>query len=93
MPAKNKRRDAKRDENEPEIVRALESEGHYVERIDEPGDLVVWNHEQERWHVLEVKMPDGRLTPRQREFRKDHPDIPVPIVRTDEEAKRTVAGD
>lgn len=80
MPAKNKRRDAKRDENEAEIVRGLVERGYYVERIDEPGDLVVWCHRMKRWTVLEVKMPGGRFTPRQTKFREKYPDIPVPVV-------------
>ncbi len=86
MPLKNKRRDAKRDENEPEIVKGLQDEGYYVERIDEPGDLVVWCYDRERWFVFEVKVQGGRFTPRQKKFRAENPKVPVPVIHDVDEA-------
>jgi hypothetical protein len=86
MPAKNQRQDARRDENEPEIVKALESAGFLVERIGNPGDLLIWNHDSRHWVVLEVKVPGGRMTPKQQEYREDHPDVDIPIVETKEQA-------
>lgn len=82
MPAKNKRRDAKRDANEPEIVRGLEERGFVVHRIDDPGDLLVWHPDKQRWAAMEVKMPDGKFTPAQKKYRNENPDVHVPVVRS-----------
>lgn len=90
MPAKNQRQDARRDANEPEIVDALEAEGYPVERIGNPGDLLIWNPASRHWIVLEVKMPDGRLTPKQKDYREENPDIDIPIVTTGEQAIQEV---
>lgn len=86
MPAKNNRPDARRDENEPEIVNYLECAGYKCHRIGNPGDLLVWNPHTRHWVCIEVKMPDGRMTPKQVEYREDNPDIDIPIVRTKEQA-------
>lgn len=86
MPAKNQRQDARRDENEPEIVNELERNGFVTERISNPGDLVVWNHLSRHWVMLEVKVPGGRMTPKQKQYREDHPDVEIPIVETKEQA-------
>lgn len=91
MPAKNQRQDARRDENEPEIVKALERAGHVVHRIGNPGDLLVWNHDSRHWIVLEVKMPQGRMTPKQKKYRERNPDITIPIVETKEQALQEVS--
>jgi Holliday junction resolvase len=56
----------KRDENEPEIIAALESIGCDVVRLHEPVDLVVGL--ANRTVLLEVKMPGGTLTSDQKEF-------------------------
>ena len=55
--AANKRHNARRDENEPLIVEALRKAGALVDRIDGTGvpDLLVGY--QERWALLEVKVP------------------------------------
>ena len=90
MPAKNVRQDARRDANEPGIVEELEKEGYLVHRIGGPGDLLVWNYANRHWVVLEVKMPDGRLTPKQKTYREQNPDVDIPIVVTKEEAVRAV---
>ncbi len=86
MPAKNQRQDARRDENEPEIVDHLREHGHIVHRIGAPADLLIWNHDSRHWIVLEVKMPTGRMTPKQKTYREDHPDVSIPIVETKEQA-------
>lgn len=90
MPAKNQRQDARRDANEPDIVMALEKEGYKVHRIGDPGDLLIWNPDSRHWIVLEVKMPDGRLTPKQKEYREKNPDIEIPIVLNGEQAVQEV---
>ena len=86
MPTKNQRQDARRDANEPEIVAELERFGYVVERIGNPGDLLVWNHRTRHWVCVEVKIPGGRLTPKQKTFRNMHPDVDIPVVETKEEA-------
>ena len=86
MPRKNKRPDARRDANEPEIVQALEKAGYIVHRIGEPGDLLIWNPSSLSWHVQEVKTPGGRLTPKQKQYREDHPRVDIPIVETAEQS-------
>ena len=90
MPAKNQRQDARRDANEPEIVDELERLGYLTERIGNPGDLLVWNYETRHWVCLEVKVPGGRLSPKQKTFREKHPDVDIPIVETKEQAAREV---
>lgn len=91
MPKKNNRPDARRDANEPEIVRELEKEGYVTQRIGNPGDLLIWNHHTRHWICLEVKIPGGRMTPNQKDYRIDHPDIDIPIVETPTEALREVS--
>lgn len=86
MPRKNNRPDAKRDANEPEIVVYLEEHGYVVHRIGNPGDLLIWNHDSRNWVVIEVKMPKGRSTPKQKEYAALHPDVDIPIVETREQA-------
>lgn len=86
MPRKNNRPDARRDENEPEIVDHLEANGYRTHRIGNPGDLLVWNPDSRHWICLEVKMPDGRMTPKQIEYRELNPDVDIPVVRTKEQA-------
>lgn len=86
MPAKNNRPDARRDANEPEIVDYLQKHGFKCHRIGNPGDLLVWQFESRHWVCLEVKMPDGRMTPAQVEYRDENPDIDIPVVRTKEQA-------
>ncbi len=86
MPRKNNRPDARRDENEPEIFNYLEENGHKCHRIGNPGDLLVWNPTSRHWVCLEVKMPHGRMTPNQKTYREENPDIDIPIVRTKDEA-------
>lgn len=86
MPKKNVRPDARRDANEPEIVKELEKAGYLVHRIGHPGDLLIWNPENLSWLVLEVKVPGGRLTRPQKQYREDHPRVDIPIVETKEQA-------
>jgi hypothetical protein len=90
VPRKNNRPDARRDANEPKIVRALEKHGYPVQRIGSPGDLLIWNFASRTWVVLEVKMPNGRLTPKQQTYREDNPDVDIPTVTTSKEALQAV---
>lgn len=91
MPKKNQRQDARRDANEPDIVKHLQDCGHKVERISDPADLLVFNFQSGRWSVLEVKIPGGRYTPKQIKYREENPNVDIPVVRTKEDAEREVA--
>ena len=86
MPTKNQRQDARRDANEPDIVNHLQANGYLVERIGNPGDVLVFNYDSRHWICLEVKMPKGRFTPKQKEWREKNPDADVPVVYTKEHA-------
>ena len=86
MPRKNNRPDARRDANEPEIIEYLERCGYPCARIGNVGDLLVWNPNSRHWVCLEVKTPDGRLTPPQKKYREKYPDHDIPIVRNRDQA-------
>ena len=79
-----------RDENEPEIVKALESCGCAVFRLDTPCDLLVARGGVNI--LIEVKNPDKpksdrRQTPAQRDFSEDWEEKgQYDIVETAEEA-------
>ena len=63
------RRNARRDANEPEIVRYLQGAGCIVRRLSDAGIpdlLVIWRG---RVLLVEIKMPRGRYTKAQQEFR------------------------
>ena len=55
-----------RDENEPEIIDYFERCGFSVYRLDQPTDLLIGYNK--RNYLVEVKMPDGKLTPKQERF-------------------------
>jgi len=77
--------DAKRDANEKEIVRELESHGLSVYRLDKPLDLLVGY--DKRNFLVEVKMPDKDLNKKQVEF-VDKWQGQFIIIRTIEQAER-----
>ena len=79
----------KRDANEATIVKALESIGAYVYRLDKPLDLLV-GYRGKNW-LLEVKGEGGRLTGAQREFLAAWPGQAA-VIREPEEAIRIVTG-
>lgn len=83
------RRAARRDENEPDIVTALQADGFKVARISSPGipDLLVW--EPGRLFLLfEVKDDGGDLTPAQMAFWHQSVGCKRFVVRSPEEARR-----
>jgi Holliday junction resolvase len=79
----------RRDENEQEIVDALEAIGCSVVRLDKPVDLLVGH--QARNYLLEVKGEKGRLTKGQQEFMKMWRGQ-VRVVTTAEEAIEVILG-
>jgi hypothetical protein len=87
----NRRWDARRDENEPEIVEALEAVGVLVYR-ELPCDLLVRRHSDPPGilRTLEVKVPkasgEAKLDKRQKEQAKFVADTGTPYVTTAEQA-------
>lgn len=81
-----------RDANERAIVEALRHAGAYVVQLDKPLDLLVGF--RGIWHVIEVKMPNGRITPAQETFfddvRKHGGCGPTVVVRTATEALQLI---
>lgn len=79
---------ARRDQNEPEIRRALEAVGAIIFDMDEPADLLV--RFRGSWFVLEVKVAKGKLTAAQVEARELLDSRAIPVVRTAAEAWQAI---
>lgn len=77
---------AKRDANEPEIVRAFTDLGCLVYRLDRPVDLLVYVFQSvgARVHLIEVKTEKGDLNANQQAFRAAG--WPVRVIRSVDEA-------
>ncbi len=77
------RRHARRDKNETIIVDALKGCGVQVFRVSGEGlpDLLLYRHGM--WLPVEVKGPDGKLTPAQVETMAK---APFPVLRSIEDA-------
>lgn len=78
----------RRDKNEPPIIDALEKVGAEVWPVDRPCDLIVWF--RRTWHLLEVKMPNGRLSVRQAADREQGLCEGIQTVRTPLEALQAI---
>lgn len=81
------RQAAKRDENEPAIVTALEALGCSVDRV--PGgngrqDLLVGDDGDDT--KMEVKMPGKTLNPAQKKYHREWKGMPIHVVFTPAEA-------
>lgn len=63
------RYDAKRDENEPEIIEVFEKLGISVVRLDTPVDLLLGYDNIN--YLVEVKMPGKKLNQNQKDFQKE----------------------
>lgn len=82
-------RNARRDANEPEIIKALEKIGCDVIQLDKPLDLLV-GYRGKTW-LIEVKMPKGSLEDAQDRFMHEwHGQAAV--VRTAQQAIDVVTG-
>lgn len=77
---------AKRDSNEPAIVRVFQDMGCLVFRLDRPVDLLVYVFKSlsERVLLVEVKSPKGQLNPSQQSF--VDAGWPVHVIRSEDEA-------
>jgi hypothetical protein len=84
---------AKRDQNEPEIVRALELAGWSVFTVSDTGLMDLLCIRRGVIRLLEVKGPKGKLTPAQEKtFARIHAALgTVHVVRTPSEALHAVA--
>lgn len=80
---------AKRDANEGEIVQAFRQMGCLVARLDQPVDLLIYvPMASQRMHLVEVKMPNGRLNDNQQDFIALG--WPVHVIRSVDEATALV---
>ena len=84
------RRAAKRDSNESAIVEALRDAGYLVSEGGWICDLIVYDPNEDRTHLLEVKGPKGRLTPLQDKAIEQG--WPIRVVRSVEEAFEAIGG-
>lgn len=77
---------ARRDQNEPAIVRAFKDMGCLVWRLDRPVDMLVYIFQSlsDRLIMVEVKTKTGVLNEAQREF--VDAGWPVHVIRTEDEA-------
>lgn len=85
-----RRRAAKRDQNEPEIIKALRAVGATVAQVSEKGfpDLVVGY--RGATHLIEVKMPGKGLTPDQEKWIQEWRGSNVWIAETPFDALRAI---
>lgn len=81
------RRAAKRDANEPEIVKALRDRGFLVKHLNE-WDLQVCRRNDKMIWMMEVKTEDGELKESQKKMIADG--WPLYIVRSIEDALAVV---
>lgn len=78
---------AKRDANEPEIIKALRTVGAKVKQLPRP-DLIV--RFAGRVYLMEVTNPDNKYRERDEEQREFLDDFMIPEVRTGDEALRII---
>lgn len=81
---------ARRDQNEPEIVTAFRDLGCLVHRLDKPFDLLVFVYKslRDRMILVEVKMPGKKLNDNQIMSQADG--WPVYVIRSVDEAVELV---
>jgi hypothetical protein len=81
---------AKRDDNEPKIIQALEAVGASVQRLSEQGcpDILVGYRRQT--YLLEIKKGKGKLNDGQALWHRLWRGLPVGVVYTVEDALRAI---
>lgn len=77
--------DAKRDANEPEIVKVFQRRGISVHRLDRPLDLLLGYNKVN--YLVEVKVPGKQLNDKQVTFTKDWEGQWI-MIDTEEKAER-----
>ncbi len=82
------RRAARRDENEPGIIKALEQVGAKVEQMSLPCDLAV--KFRDRHYLIEVDNPASKYRKRKPKQLATFEKLAIPMVRTAEEALRLI---
>ncbi len=80
--------DARRDDNEPEIVKALRKVGAQVEQIRQPCDLAVSFRAQH--YLIEVDNPQSKYRKRKEKQLATLERMRIPMVRTADEALRII---
>ncbi len=80
--------DARRDDNEPEIVKALRKVGAQVEQIRQPCDLAVSFRDQH--YLIEVENPESKYRKRKQKQLDTFAKMRIPLVRTPDDALRVI---
>lgn len=84
------RRAAKVDSNHAEIVAALRAHGCKVADLSGVGkglpDILVWIPAWNRWVLVEIKSPGGKLNDRQRKWHEEYKGCMVFVVTSADEA-------
>lgn len=82
------RRAARRDENEPDIVKALKAVGAQVEPMSRPCDLAVTF--RARHYLIEVDNPASKYRKREKKQLDTFDRMRIPMARTADEALRII---
>jgi len=80
--------DARRDDNEPDIIKALKQVGAQVEQIRQPCDLAVTF--RERHYLIEVDNPESKYRKRKQKQLETFRRMQIPMVQTPDEALRAI---
>lgn len=82
------RRAARRDENERQIIDALERVGAKVEQMSRPCDLAVTFRQHH--YLIEVDNPESKYRKREQKQLETLERMRIPMVRTADEALRVI---
>ena len=80
--------DARRDDNEPAIIKALKDVGAQVEQLRQPCDLAVTFRRQH--FLIEVDNPASKYRKRKQKQLDTFAKMHIPMVRTADEALRII---
>jgi DNA-binding transcriptional MerR regulator len=80
--------DARRDDNEPDIIKALKEAGAQVEQIRQPCDLAVAF--RARHFLIEVDNPESKYRKRKQKQLETFQRMKIPMVQTPDEALRAI---
>ena len=82
------RRDARRDDNERDIIKALKRVGAQVEQMSRPCDLAVTF--RSRHYLIEVDNPESKYRKRKEKQLETLERMRIPLVQTADEALRVI---